>query len=155
MMTSFAIAAALVVFVLWALGALSTTYTTSAANAATNAVTALLNSGFVEIYSGAQPATANTAIGAQALLVTLSFGATAFAGASGGVATANVISSGVAGASGTATWARLYKTDGTTPVLDCSVGTSGCNINLASASIAMGNTVAISSMILTTPLVGA
>lgn len=117
------------------------------ANAAANAVTALLNTGYIRIYNGSQPATADTAVSTQTLGSTLRFGSTAFGSATAGVATANSITSDTnAAATITATWARMLKSDGTTVVLDCSVGTSGSDINLATVSIVAGATVAISSM---------
>jgi hypothetical protein len=96
------------------------------ANSAADAVTALANSGFIKVYDGAQPATADTAITTQVLLATLTFGATAFGSAVAGVATANSITSdSAADATGTAAWFRVYKTDGTTALWDGSVGTAG------------------------------
>jgi hypothetical protein len=113
------------------------------ANAACNAVTALCNSGFIDIMSGTQPA-ANGA--ATTVLATVTFGATAFGSASGGVATANAIGSGTAGATGTATWFRAYKSDHTTPVFDGSVGTATSNLNLNSTAISSGATVSVTSL---------
>lgn len=113
------------------------------ANAAANAVAALCNSGFIDIMSGAQPA-ANGA--ATTVLATVTFGATAFGAASGGVVTANAIGSAAAGASGTASWFRAYKSDHTTPVFDGSVGTSGCNLNLNSVAISSGATVSVTAL---------
>ena len=51
--------------------ALNTQMSDAAANAACAAVIALANSGSIRIYTGTQPANANTAIGAQTLLATL------------------------------------------------------------------------------------
>lgn len=105
------------------------------------------------IYNGTQPASPDTAISSQTALVTCTCGAGAFGTASGGVLTANAISSGTgtAGAStGTVgTWFRLWKSDGTTPVLDGTVGTSGCDLNLNNASIAQNQTVSITSFTIT------
>jgi hypothetical protein len=118
---------------------------------------ALLNSGKLEIFSGTQPTDANTAIGAQVLLATLTLNATAFATpvASGTApskvvtATANAITSGTAAATGTATWFRAYKSDGTTVVMDGSVGASGADLNLNTVSIVTGATVAVTSFAIT------
>lgn len=120
--------------------------TNAVASLAADTVAALLNTGYLKIYDGTQAATADTSIGAQVLLATLRFNSTAFGSASSGVATANAITSDTdAAATGTATWARLLKSDGTTVVMDCSVGTSGADINLATVSIAQHATVAVSS----------
>ncbi len=126
---------------------------TAARNAAMDAVTALLNSGgagSLLIYDGTQPANPGTAITSQNLLVTLTFNSTAFGVSSAGVATANPITSGTAGATGTPTWARL-KSGAGTAVIDCTVGTSGTDIVLASGAINSGNVVSISSFTLTHP----
>lgn len=128
----------------------NTIVSTAERNAMLDAFTALLNSGTVEIYTGAQPAGPGTAITTQTLLATLTLSATAFAAASGGSATANTITPGVAGATGTAAWAR-WKSSGGTPEMDCSVGASGADLNLPTTSIVTGVTVGISSYTLTHP----
>ena len=120
-------------------------------NAEINAATALLNTGTIKIYDGTQPSTPETAVSTQTLLVTLTYGATAFGSASSNAATANAITSGTAVASSTATWARMLKSDGTTVVADCSVGSSGCDINLATAVINTNDTVSITSLTWTQP----
>jgi len=118
----------------------------TAANAATDAVTALLNNGYLRIYDGTQAANANTAVGAQVKLAELRFGATAFGAAAAGIATANAITSdSSADATGTATWFRALKSDGTTVVFDGSVGTSGANLNLNSVAISAGAAVSVSA----------
>lgn len=117
-----------------------------AANASADAVTPLLNTGYLRIYSGTQPATADTAITSQTLLAELRFASTAFGAAADGVATANaIVDEDSALATGTATWFRLFKSDGTTAVADGSVGTSGADLNLSSVSLAPGITVSVTS----------
>ena len=133
--------------------ALNTQKTNLAANTEANALAALLNSGFIDIMSGAQPATGDTAIGAQVVLGTFTFGATAFGAAAAGVLTANAIGSGTgtagAGAGTAATWARLYQADHTTAVLDCSVGTAAANMIVATTTISTGLAVTCSSLTFT------
>lgn len=115
--------------------------------------TANLNSGFIKIYSGAQPALNGAVTGT--LLVTLTFGATAFAAstASAGTvtATANSITSGTAAATGTAGYFALVKSDGTTVVATGTVGTSGCDLNLNSTAISSGANVSVTSFTITEP----
>jgi len=124
----------------------------AAANAGLDAITALLNSGFLDIYDGSQPANANIAIGAQVRLASLTFGATAFGASAAGVAAANAIGTDVSNdATGTATWARLWKSDHTSVVMDLSVGTSGCDINLDSVAIQVGAQTSITALTLTLP----
>lgn len=115
------------------------------ANAEANALAPLLNTGTIEIYSGTQPANANTALSGNTLLVTLTFGNPAFGSAAAGVITANAITAGTAAATGTATFARLYKSDGTSTVMDVTVGTSGAGINLNTTSIVSGGLVSITA----------
>jgi hypothetical protein len=116
------------------------------ANTAADAVTALANSGFIKVYDGAQPATADTAITTQVLLATLTFGATAFGSAVAGVATANSITSdSAADATGTAAWFRVYKTDGTTAIFDGSVGTSGADLNFGTVAFVTNAIIEVTS----------
>lgn len=124
--------------------------TNTAANAAVDAMAALANSGKLRIYDGSQPATADTAVGAQVLLAELTMNATAFGAGSAGVATANAITAdSSADASGTAAWFRLTKSDGTTVICDGSVGTSGCDLNLNSVAISAGANVSVTAFTLT------
>ena len=92
--------------------------------AAVNALTALLNSGYLEIWSGTQPAEDGSLTGTK--LAKLALSSTAFAtatAASGTVtATANTITSANALATGTAGYFALMKSDDTTVVMTGSVG---------------------------------
>lgn len=118
----------------------------AAVNAAADAVGNLLDNGYLRIYDGTQPATADTALGAQVLLAELRFNAAAFPGATAGVASAAAITAdSSANASGTATWFRALASDGTTVIYDGSVGTSGCDLNLNSVAISAGAAVSVSS----------
>ena len=130
--------------------ALNPKRTNEAANTACDAMAALVNGGFLDIYDGTQPATANTAITTQTLLASLPLANPAFAAASAGVAAANAITADIsADDTGTATWFRVYKSDHLTGVWDGSVGTAAANLNLVSTSIVTGGVVAVSSFILT------
>lgn len=100
----------------------------------------------LRIYNGTRPATGGTA---TTLLAELICNATFAPAASGGVLTLNAIASATAAASGTATWARVVKSDGTTHVLDMDVGTSGSDCNLNSTAISSGATVSVTSAALT------
>jgi PAB1-binding protein PBP1 len=126
--------------------------TNAEASAMMDAMCAHLNSGTLVMYTGTQPTNANTALSANTVLVTLTFGATAFGASVNGVATANAITAGTAVAAGTATFARLFRSDGTTVVCDLSVGTSGSDVNLNTTTISVGLQVSISSMTFTHPL---
>lgn len=116
-----------------------------AANASADAACALVNGGFFDLYSGAQPATADTAVTSQVKLARLAFGSPAFGAAVAGVATANAIAAdSSADASGTAAWFRAVKTDGSA-VFDGSAGTSGCDLNLSSVTIVAGGVITITA----------
>jgi hypothetical protein len=126
--------------------ALNPKYSDESVNARCNAHTALLNSGYLRLYDGSQPATADTAISGQTLLAELRFDNPAFPSASGGVALANALSpDSSANASGTATWYRALKSDGTSPIEDGSIGTSDANLVMNSVAISSGATVEVAS----------
>lgn len=126
--------------------ALNPKLSNTAANAACDAVVDLADNGYLRIYDGTQPTNADTAITSQVLLAELRFGATAFGAASAGVATANAITSDTAAnATGTATWFRALKSDGTTVLFDGSVGTSSADLILDSVAIQINADVSVSS----------
>jgi hypothetical protein len=127
----------------------------AAASAAADAVVDLIDAGAgagtIKIYDGTIPTNANTAIGSQVLLATLTFSDPAFGAASNGVATASAITSdSSADATGTASWARIADSNGNT-VMDVTVGTSGEDINFNTVSFVSGATIAISSLTYTQP----
>lgn len=108
------------------------------------------DTGYLRIYSGTRPATADTALAGNTLLAELRFAADAVASESNGVLTFGTITSEDAAlATGTASFARLFKSDGTTVICDLSVGTSDANVILPTLSITTGVEVAVSSMTVT------
>jgi hypothetical protein len=116
-----------------------------------DAVTALLNSGFMKIYSGAQPSLNGAVSGT--LLATLDLAATAFGASSASAgtvtATAGTISNGTAGNTGTAGYFVLEKSNGTTIVASGTCDTSAADLNLNSTSIVSGAVVSCSSFTIT------
>lgn len=105
--------------------------------------------GTIKVYTGTQPATGGGGLSGNTLLGMLTFSDPAASAASSGVLTFSTITSDTsADASGTATWARIADSNGTT-VFDCDVSTSGATINLNSVTIVAGDTIAISSFTLT------
>ena len=98
----------------------------------------------IKIYSGTQPVNANTAISGQTLLVSLNVSGT-FGTDSNGTITLSSVTSATAVATGTASFFRITKSDGTTVVMDGSVGTSSADMILDNTSIATGQTVSITS----------
>jgi hypothetical protein len=127
------------------------------AKTALNAVTALVGSspGIISIYSGAQPATTLTA-DSGTKLSTLTCSSTAFAASTNltgnglATATANTITSDTnAAASGTAGYFRLKTATGGTTIFQGNVGTSGADLNMNTTTISAGDTVAITSFLVT------
>lgn len=97
----------------------------------------------LRIYDGTRPATGGSATN---LLAELIMNATFAGAASSGVLTLNSITSdSAADATGTATWGRIVKSDGSTHVLDCSVGTSGTDIILNTVALVINAQVAVTS----------
>jgi len=118
----------------------------TAVNAEADALSVLLDNGYLRIYDGTQAATADTAVGAQVLLAELRFNADAAAAATAGVLTFNAITQdSSANNTGTASWFRALKSDGSTVMFDGTVGTSGCDINIATTAIVAGAIVGVTS----------
>lgn len=119
-------------------------------NTALDSIDSNFNSGKLRIYSGTQPATPDTALSGNTLLAELTFNATAFGAASGGVITANAITSdSSADATGTAAFFRCFASDGTTALLDGSVGTATTDMTINTVSIVSGATVSCSAFTIT------
>lgn len=119
---------------------------------AADAVTVRFNSGFLRIYSGTRPSTPDTALSGNTLLASLTFSATAFPAATNGVANANAITQeSNAPATGTATFTRIFESNGTTVIGDANVGTSGSDINFNSVSIVAGGIVQVTSLTYSQP----
>ncbi|MDR5784047.1 hypothetical protein QCE63_32015 [Caballeronia sp. LZ065] len=125
-------------------------YSTAAKNAQQDAIATLIgNGGKARLYDGTQPASPDVAVTTQNMLVEC-VGASPFAPASAnGVLTAGTIASGTgtaaAGTGKTPTWYRIFKADGTTAVVDGTVGQTGCDLNLDNPSIAQNQAVKINS----------
>lgn len=119
-------------------------------NPQADALSDLADNGYLRIYDGTQPATADTAITTQVLLAELRFNATAAPAASNGVLTFNAITQdSSANNTGTASWFRALKSDGSTVLFDGAVGTSGSDMNIATTSIVAGAIVGVSSFVYT------
>lgn len=126
-------------------------YSTALKNAKLDAITTAVGaSALLRIYDGAQPASPDTAIGAQVLLAELTCNAGAFAAAAAaGVLTANAIAAdSSANNTGTASWFRLL-TSGAVAKIDGTVGTAGTDCILDSVSITSGQQVSITALTIT------
>jgi len=103
--------------------------------------------GTLKLYTTPQPATGG-AVGGATLLATFTMPNPSAPGASGGVLTFSAITPVMAGASGTAVWARFQ--DGSSNfVADCTVGTSGTDIVLGTNILTSGLTVSITAATVT------
>lgn len=130
------------------------------ARAALDALLAKLNvasaAGHIKIFTGAMPATAETA-DSGTLLSTLTLSVTAFPASTDptttglATATANAITSDTnAAASGTAGYFRAYDSAGVC-IVQGTVGTSAADMILNTVAISAGATVAITSWVVTLP----
>lgn len=129
--------------------ALNPKLSTELVNAEADAATALADSGYLRIYGGSQPATADTPT-AETLLAELRFGATAFGDAALGVCTANALTADdSANATGDATWFRVLKSDGTSSLWDGSAGAADADLIMNSVSIQAGAKVSVASLTFT------
>lgn len=95
------------------------------------------------IYSGTQPANANTAITTQTLLVSMLIPGV-FGTDVNGTLTLGLVTSTQASTTGIANFFRVFKADGTTVVMDGSVGTSSADLILDTTVINITETVNIS-----------
>ena len=110
----------------------------------------------IKIYTGTIPTDADTAIGAQTLLATLTMAATAFgapADANPGatITAAAITDDSSADATGTAAWARISDQAGGTTIMDVDVGTSAASIIVNTVAFTAGSVISMSSMVITQP----
>lgn len=110
------------------------------------------NGALLRLYSGAQPADCETAVGSQVLLAELTCG-TPFAPSSvAGVLTVGAITQDAsANADGVASFFRIVQSNGTTVVMDGSVSAvgGGGDLQLASTRILTGQPVQVSPFVWT------
>lgn len=131
---------------------------TATASAMLGSLATLLTSGSLVIYSGTMPATPETALSGNTVLVTFAFTATPFGTPtfSGGFEQdlASFTSATVSpAAGGLATFARAFASNGTTVVADYTVGTTSQDIVLGNATIQTGVPVTMNSFKHTLPAV--
>lgn len=139
--------------------ALATRISNAAAKAACDAIVDLIDGGSgpgkLRIYDGTQPADPDTAVSTQTLLAELTlsdpaFGAAADANPGGRATAASITSDSSANATGTASWFRVVDSNDVA-IIDGSVGTSGCDLNLNTTSIVAGAQVSVTSWTFTMP----
>jgi len=105
----------------------------------------------VKVYSGTQPADANTGLSGNTLLATFTLDDPAYGSSSAGVITLAGVPRATTGvAAGTATWFRMESSDPFT-ILDGDVGTSSATLILNTTTISIGVAVSITAGTLTQP----
>ena len=123
-------------------------WSTTARNDRLAALNTAAATGFLDVYTGAQPATGDTAVSGT-VLVSIALAATAFHTPSAGTMTNNGALSGVASATGTAGYCIIFASNHTTVLWMGSVGTSGANLNLSTLAISSGVTVSVADAAVT------
>jgi len=108
-----------------------------------------LDGGTLKLYSGTRPATPNTAIDTQVLLVTFTLPNPSGTVANG-VWTKGAIVAALVAESGNAAWGRAFDSSGAV-IADCDVGTvnSGAMVELSNTSLVSGGYVTVVSFTLT------
>jgi hypothetical protein len=129
---------------------------THRSNAMTDLVTAIGSTGYLEILTGAQPASVAT-VDSGTVLVNMPLSSTAGT-VSGGVLTFNAITATAASATGTAAHFLICTTSSTvncvavsstTRIIQGSVGTSGADLNFSTVAFTSGTTISVSSLTIT------
>lgn len=136
--------------------------TTATADAILSTIATSLNTGYIKLYSGTEPTTADTALSGNTLLADLRFPATAFPSAAQSSGTDRYIDAGTitsdssADADGTATFFRAVGSNNTTVVYQGKVGVTGdstAQLTLGSTNIVQTGVVSISALRITMPTV--
>jgi len=108
-----------------------------------------LDGGTLKLYSGTRPATPNTAITSQVLLVTFTLPDPSGT-VENGVWTKGTIAAALVAESGNAVWGRAFDSSGVV-IADCDVGTvaSGAMVELSNTALVSGGYVTVVSFTLT------
>lgn len=123
----------------------NTQITNKAVNAMADVIARLADNGYLRLYNGGQPATANTAVTTQVLLSELRIPATSAPAAIDGVFTYNTITSAAVLQTGIASWFRVLESDGVTVIYDGSIGTTLSNMILAATNLQQGAQAGVSN----------
>jgi len=125
---------------------------TGTVNTQADALARRLDNGYLRIYDGAQPATANSPVTTQKLLAELRIASPSSSAAVNGVIALTLHPDTDANDTGQATWYRMLASDGVTPLLDGSAGTDPSDdLVFDSASIQIHSQLAISGYQHTVP----
>lgn len=111
------------------------------------AIVALLNNGYFNIYDGVQPKTADEAVSSQRLLVSLRFASPAAPSPVDGEIRFKSLESGTVQNQGRASWYRCLAQDGTTVIMDGSVGVTNANLILNNVDFLLTARVFVDSFV--------
>lgn len=104
--------------------------------------------GTIKIYNGTMPANADTAVGTQTLLGTLTFSAECGTVSAKSLTMASITQDSSADATGTATWARIADSDGATVMdIDCSATGGTGALQLNTTNIVQNGPILITSFV--------
>lgn len=120
----------------------------AACNAEADALASLANGGKLVFYAGSMPAGADEALGEAVQLAELTLADPAFGPAVNGIITSYPIAADTsADATGTATFFRVYQADGTTCLIQGTVGTSDCDLIMNSVGFSAGAQVSVALLV--------
>lgn len=132
--------------------------------AGTGGLKTILDGGYLDIFTGAQPASADhVETGTKLIRISSTSGTAASDGlrfgtaANGAIPLTVPVWSGVVSVAGVAGWARFYGTAGTSGTsgsalrMDMSVGVSGADLNLSHTSLVVSSVLTISTFNITEP----
>lgn len=131
--------------------------TVAVANAMLDAgIGTVANSGKLRVYDGIKPASCAIAVTTQVKLMEFTMAADAFPAANGGVLTANGMVATTALVGGTATWYRLFQSNGSTVLIDGDVGEQGSpevvDLAIDNVTVTFDDVVAVTSYTITQSL---
>lgn len=120
---------------------------TATRNSQADALARHLDGGFIKIYSGTVPATADTALSGNTMLASLPLQPTSAPAASSGTLTFDItgVTDSSIDNSGIASFYRTFKSDGTTVVTQGLVGTSGYSMTLSDINLIGSGTVTVTN----------
>lgn len=128
---------------------MTTGYNVTLRNAQLDAITTFAgNAALLRIYDGTRPATGGAA---TTKLAEFTLGSPLAAAAAAAVLSPTLPSAATGLAAGTATWWRIVKSDGTTQVIDGSVGASGSGADmiLSTTTVSVGLSLSVVSWTIT------
>lgn len=129
----------------------ATAVRTAIADAVCNSSTGqLAANGKLIIYSGTMPTNAATALSGNTAIATIT--ALNFGAASSAVSTVSSSTADSSAVGGVATFFRITKTDGTTVIIQGTVGTSATDLTINNTTIAAGANVSLTSGTYTAPV---